>query len=1077
MAMLRKTLGLISKIFFNVMVVIFGFAMLFTVLCSDQQIEDLLSQYAFGEGETEIINTGKAPIWYKTWYSGVEDVLNGNGAIAAAAQAEGSVLLKNDVVDSQTGEKALPLASGTRVDLYGDVAYNPMYSLDGAGEVKINTSAGSTSSRQQFYADEFEKVGLDVNDNLQSWYNDNLDTYGWDSTIDIDGNGGSNGQNTIINGASWGDIPSNVKDTGSGATAIFIVGRMTNEAIDLPPLVTNGNSGTTDNDYLKFTSREESILQNLNANYERVILIFNQANPPQEDLPELLSRYGVDAAMWIGFPGSDGIAAVADLLVGNSNPSGGLSDMWYTSRNANPSTLTYGNNNNVVMQEGIYIGYRYAETRYEDVVLGSPNAGTYSYDSQVSYPFGYGLSYTDFSYVLGDPDNSGIQPVTGVSADEDLAKNHYKNDLEEELRPESERRVNDGTAGGSDDIRMTVTVTNTGSVAGKKNVQVYLQKPYTDNANIEKPAVELVGFDKTSKLESGESETLTIEIDANKMFASYDRTAYDGAGGYILEAGDYLLTVASNSHEAVNNFLLYKQARGTDMTEASMDSEYGAGSASLVSAVTVSAERAENYKYWTNGSEQPKNLFDHIDPNVSGDSGSHVTYMSRSDWNGTAGISDDYNNLSVTGGMSGYRALNGASSINDSTAKQYYPHIDLNTPDPEFAESSASGDDVTMLIEMKGVEYDPNRGASAEDIEAWESFMEQLTWEETAGVISSGLRRTIAVDSVGKPYTNDVNASNAISWQFNMSLNGGGGTSNVGFAYRFDSGNRHYYPTGYPCEGVIASSFNIDVAYAVGQAIGEDGLWTGASGLYGFGLGLHRNPYHGRTGEYYSEDPYLTGVIGGYSSLGAQSKGLYVYNKHFVLNDQETNRTGYRTWLSEQTFREVYLRPFEIAIEIGDAMNVMNSFNNVGNGWSGNDYNLMTAWLRGEAGMAGFAVTDYWRSGGMNLTYGLIAGTDLPDGSTSEVQNNWTPGTGRGYYAAAARQAAMRIMYTVVNSNAMNFIGEDTQIITHDPAWFAVRDGIVTAAVVLFVVSAVFAAGMIVWNLLEERRERLKTIK
>lgn len=71
----------------------------------------------------------------------------------------------------------------------------------------------------------------------------------------------------------------------------------------------------------------------------------------------------------------------------------------------------------------------------------------------------------------------------------------------------------------------------------------------------------------------------------------------------------------------------------------------------------------------------------------------------------------------------------------------------------------------------------------------------------------------------------------------------------------------------------------------MGQAIGEDGLWAGASGLYGFGLGLHRNPYHGRVGEYYSEDPYLTGVIGGYESLGAQSKGLYVYNKHFVLND------------------------------------------------------------------------------------------------------------------------------------------------------------------------------------------------
>ena len=260
----------------------------------------------------------------------------------------------------------------------------------------------------------------------------------------------------------------------------------------------------------------------------------------------------------------------------------------------------------------------------------------------------------------------------------------------------------------------------------------------------------------------------------------------------------------------------------------------------------------------------------------------------------------------------------------------------------------------------------------------------------------------------------------------------------------------------------------------MGQAIGEDGLWAGASGLYGFGLGLHRNPYHGRVGEYYSEDPYLTGVIGGYESLGAQSKGLYVYNKHFVLNDQETNRTGYRTWLTEQTFREVYLRPFEIAIEIGDAMNVMNSFNMIGNAWSGNDYNLMTAWLRGEAGMAGFAVTDYWPSGGMNLSYGLLAGTDLPDGSTSEVESNWTPDGGRGYYAQAARQAAMRIMYVVANSNAMNFIGEDTRIVSYDPEWFAVRDALVTAAVVLFVISVAAVVATTVWNEICDRRGKRK---
>lgn len=203
---------------------------------------------------------------------------------------------------------------------------------------------------------------------------------------------------------------------------------------------------------------------------------------------------------------------------------------------------------------------------------------------------------------------------------------------------------------------------------------------------------------------------------------------------------------------------------------------------------------------------------------------------------------------------------------------------------------------------------------------------------------------------------------------------------------------------------------------------------------------------------------------------------MYVYNKHFILNDQETNRTGYNTWLSEQAMRETYLRPFELAIEIGDAMCVMNSFNRVGTYWSGNNYNLMTKCLRKELGMRGFAVTDYWRSGGMNLTYGLLAGTDLPDGTGAESEiSPFGPEEGKhGYYAQAARRAAQRILYTVANSNAMNFIGEDTRIIVHDPAWFAVRDNIILASEIVFACGAVFFAGVYGYFGFMDVRRKLK---
>lgn len=247
----------------------------------------------------------------------------------------------------------------------------------------------------------------------------------------------------------------------------------------------------------------------------------------------------------------------------------------------------------------------------------------------------------------------------------------------------------------------------------------------------------------------------------------------------------------------------------------------------------------------------------------------------------------------------------------------------------------------------------------------------------------------------------------------------------------------------------------------------------GASGLYGFGLNLHRNPYHGRAGEYYSDDPYLTGVIAGWSALGAQSKGLYVYNKHFVLNDQEKTRSSYSTWITEQALRQTHIRPFEIAIEIGDAMNVMTAFNRIGTYWSGVDYNLMTKCLRGELGMRGFAVTDWYSSSGMNMLNGILAGQDLPDGSASSKYASYGPDSGGyGFFAQAMRVSAQRILYTVANSNAMNFYGEGTYQITYDPEWWSVKDGIITTIDVLFIISCVFLAFTSGWVIFDKVRKR-----
>lgn len=1077
---IRNILHLVSRILFNVFLVVFGIVFIVGALFANNDITNLLSKYVFkDEGGSVTVNTGKAPVRYKTWYRDIEDILDGNGEIAWYAQKEGTVLLKNE-------NSALPLAENEKVSLYGVTAYDPMYCLDGAGNNKINDPqayGGDLSpeiDRRQFFYESFQDAGLDMNESLKEWYesSEGLHYRRYD-TIGFWGKDSGNGKVPALTEASWGEIASDKKNTGTydkDSTAIYITGRMTNEDMDLTPegsgstlSGSQNNDGTKSGDYLAFTDDEKNLLKSLGENYKKVIVIFNQANPPQENIPQLLKDYGIEAALWIGFPGSDGIKAVADIITGKINPSGGLSAAWYTSRNANPSTQNFaiGTQDNVVNMEGMYVGYRYAETRYEDTLLNSANSSAYDYKANISYPFGYGLSYSTFEY-------SNVNIVK----DEDPAKNYYTGGLMAsnnenytgnygKARPEEERRATGENLGDCDDLIMNVTVTNTGAVAGKEIVQVYLQQPITaqDRAHgVQKPSVQLIGYGKTKELKAGESETVEIKIDANKWFAAYDAQLTDSnsqvVGGYVLAEGDYSLIAARNSHEAVNS--VYK-ANGGTMPNTSFDDTYGAGNAENVGTVTVSKARSESYKYWTQGTEDDvHNLFDDITPDTD-------KIFSRYNWNDTAAIASNgrigQDGGNITG--SATSAFTSTGAIDASKVQSYaeYYGIDFDMEEYQFGWSDSD----YKLVDLVGVEYDPARGASEEDVEKWSKLVGQMSKEDFATLFSKGLRKTMQVDSIGKPGTNDQNASNGFEWMFGLNEDGlqAKYATNAGFMYEFDKDAKKCYPTGYPCEGIIAASFDNYTAYIVGQAIGEDALWGGAAGLYGFGLGLQRNPYHGRAGEFYSDDSFLTGMIGAYETMGAQSKGLYVYNKHFVLNDQDTRRIYYHAWIDEQTLRQVYLRPFEMAIEIGDAMNVMIAFNHFGNSWTGANYNLMTRWLRDEAGMAGFAISDYAPANLENIGYGMLAGACLLDGNTNKGYSAGVVG-----YDNRLVEAATRILYTVANSNAMNMIGESTETYSYPPNWFATRDAILPAVTitvsVLFGISCAFVVGTTTWKLVDK---------
>ena len=347
------------------------------------------------------------------------------------------------------------------------------------------------------------------------------------------------------------------------------------------------------------------------------------------------------------------------------------------------------------------------------------------------------------------------------------------------------------------------------------------------------------------------------------------------------------------------------------------------------------------------------------------------------------------------------------------------------------------------------------------DDERWDELLDQLTWDETVILLSDGLRNTKSVTSVSKPETLDHNGAMGPVEKLIYNPNV---ASNRYYFLSAEDPTVDVYPTQNPCDALVASTFNEKLIEEFGKSIGEACLWGGYSGLYGPGANIHRGAYCGRAFEYYSEDSFLTGKICAAEVRGIQSKGCYVYVKHALLNEIETNREGIGTWANEQTIREIYLRPFEIAIEEGGAYNVMTSFNRLGVVWSGAQ-GFVDSVLRGEFGMRGFAISDYWQTAYMSLANGILGGNDLPDGSAmSGTAASSSPlyayKEGYGELAWAMRESAHRILYTVVHSNAMNGITSGTKIKTITPWWQEVLQYLRLELGILFGVSAAASAAL-----------------
>ena len=917
--------------------------------------------------------------YFEADFTSAQQVVEGEKVVESVV-AGGSVLLLNR-------ENALPLENGAKITLAGISSADFVYGGTGSG--------GMDTSKAQSLKDALEEDGFAVNPTLWSFYTEGAGK-GYRRTL---ASGSLN--NFIFDNAGYtvNEAPisaysntewNSVKDYGDAA--VFVISRVCGEGADLPWY----NAGDGNGNILELSGEEQALLGKLAelkaaGDLKKIVVLLNVANAVELDFlnPAICGvDYGVDACLWVGEVGQSGIKAVGDLLNGSVNPSGKLVDTYcydnltspalqnahatsYT--NAAAQGLAFAKLNNeyyVAYQEGIYVGYRYYETRYEDAVMGTGNAGDYDYASTVAYPFGYGLSYTTFQY--------------GALA----------------MRE------------GADTLTFTVDVTNTGSVDGREVVEIFMQSPYTeyDRQNgIEKAAVELVGYTKVT-VPAGQTVTATVTVDKTEL-RTYDA---NGAGTYILDAGDYYFACGNGAHEALNNILAAKGYSVADGMTAD-------GDAALTAKYTVASQDTTVFATAVTGNAI-ENRLDHADLNrFDADASNDIVYLTRSDWEGTMPKAD-------------------------LTAKTYKAAAQIAASDDMVAQMNAlyqkntSGTMPTMgkegplnLAQFIGVPLDGSIEFNGQTY-TWDDLLDQVTYNEMARLIGQTYHSTVPVASVSKPATKDENGPQGIT----ATLTGGGSS------------------TSYTSEDLLAATFDTDIANAVGTSMGNDCLLANGkaySGIYGPGVNLHRTPYSGRNFEYYSEDPFISGKTCAAEVSGIQSKGVYVYMKHFALNDQETARDGIAVWTNEQAARELYLQAFEYPVVEGGAYCVMTSFNRLGTTWAGGDKDLLTGILRGEWGMRGFALTDFSNNNNyMDVLNGLMAGGDGWDCNDGA---KWTQKLMEykddPNVTAAMREATKHILYTVANSNAMNGVSANMQVIEIRPWW---KNAIVACDVVFGLLAA-----------------------
>lgn len=822
---------------------------------------------------------------------------------------EGMVLLKNS-------GQSLPLAQGAKLNVFGWSSTNPIYSGTGAGSINYNYDTVSI-------LEGLKESGFELNDKLSDFYQDfreerpTIDYFGQDWTIPEPSMEEYDAAGIFEDAKQFSD------------TALVVLSRSGGEGADLPSSyyaeedtfkssggAFGGASGLRMSEYpedmdaskhyLEISNREAAMIDRVASEFSNVIVIVNSANVMELGFVDQYDS--IRGVIWAPGAGQAGFTALGQILNGTINPSGKTADTFVYDMTSTPTFHNFGLFNYENMKEfghiddlcpsvdyvpsfvnyveNIYVGYKYYETAAAEGVL--------DYEKAVQYPFGYGLSYTEFSQEMS------------------------------ELKEENGK------------LTFDVKVTNTGTVAGKDVVEIYYNPPYTDGG-IEKSSANLIDYAKTDELAPGESQTIAMSIAVEDM-ASFDTY---GKGCYVLEAGDYEISVNSDSHNKISSAVYY----------ADKDIVYD-----KANARTSDKAAAETKLGFAEG---------------------NVEYLSRA---------GHFANLkAATAAPADYKLPEDLKEeFVDNT--NYNPE-DYNNSEDIMPETGAKNG--LKLADLRGADYDDER---------WEKLLDQMSVEDMDALIAEAGYQTIKVDSIGKVNTVDCDGAAAINNNFT-------GQGSIGF----------------PAAVVLACTWNKELATLFGDNIGRMADEMKVSGWYAPSMNTHRSAFAGRNFEYYSEDGVLAGYMAASAVMAAKEHGVYGYIKHFALNDQETFRMGHLfTWASEQAIREIYIKPFEMAVKKGGANAVMSAYNFIGTVPAGACSELINGILRDEWGFQGMVLSDYFVDFGyMDSDRFMRNGTDCMLADYDTGTNHLTD-TESATGVIMLRKACKNMLYTVVNSRAYN---------------------------------------------------------